>query len=157
MKTNKQKPLNSEGLVREEKKREIHLPSRHTHAHTRTHTCTHTCMHARTAHICKWVRIQWASLVVQMVKRLPAMLETQVRSLGWEDPLEKGMATHSSTLAWKIPWTEEPGRLKFMGSQRVGHDWATSLTHLRIQLLQDSESPRVQLFHGGFPTGRVSP
>ena len=57
-----------------------------------------------------------------MVKRLPAMQETWVRSLGWEDPLEKEMATHSSTLASKIPWTEEPGRLQSMGSQRVGHD-----------------------------------
>ena len=57
-----------------------------------------------------------------MVKNLPAMQETQVRSLGWEDALEKGMATHSSILAWKIPWTEEPGRLQFMESQRVGHD-----------------------------------
>ena len=57
-----------------------------------------------------------------MVKRLPAVQKTQVRSLGWEDPLEKEMATHSSTLAWKIPWTEEPGRLQSMGSQRVGHD-----------------------------------
>ena len=63
-----------------------------------------------------------ASLVAQMVKRLPAVWETQVRSLGWEHPLEKEMATHSSTLAWKIPWTEEPGRLQSMGSQRVGHD-----------------------------------
>ena len=57
-----------------------------------------------------------------MVKRLSTMWETQVRSLGQEDPLEKEMATHSSTLAWKIPWTEEPGRLQYMGSQRVGHD-----------------------------------
>ena len=63
-----------------------------------------------------------APLVAQVLKRLPAMQETQVRSLGWEDPLEKEMATHSSTLAWKIPWTEEPGRLQSMGSQRVGHD-----------------------------------
>ena len=61
-------------------------------------------------------------MVAQMVKRLPAVWETQVRSLGWEDPLEKEMATHSSTLAWKIPWTEEPSRLQSMGSQRVGHD-----------------------------------
>ena len=52
---------------------------------------------------------------------------TQVHSLGWEDPLEKEMATHSRTLAWKIPWTEEPGKLQSMGSQRVGHNWATSL------------------------------
>ena len=57
------------------------------------------------------------------------MRETQVWSLGQEDPLEKEMATHSSTLAWKIPWTEEPCRLQSMGSQRVRHDWATSLTH----------------------------
>ena len=57
-----------------------------------------------------------------MVKRLPAMWKTQVQSLGWEDSLEKEMATHSSILAWRIPWTEEPDRLQFMGSQRVGHD-----------------------------------
>ena len=64
----------------------------------------------------------WASLVAQMVKSLPAVWETQVQSLGQEDPLEKEMATHSSTLAWKIPWMEEPGRLQSMGSQRVGHN-----------------------------------
>ena len=62
------------------------------------------------------------SLVAQMINSLPAMWETWVRSLGWEDPLEKEMATHSSTLAWRIPWTEEPGGLQFTGSQRVGHD-----------------------------------
>ena len=61
----------------------------------------------------------WTS---QMVKRLSAMQETWVRTLGWEDPLEKEMAIHSSTIAWKIPWTEEPGRLQSMGSQRVRHD-----------------------------------
>ena len=60
--------------------------------------------------------------MAQMVKRLSTMWETQVRSLGWGDPLEKEMAIHSSTLAWKITWTEEPGRLQSMGSQRVGHD-----------------------------------
>ena len=63
-----------------------------------------------------------ASLVAQRVKCLPAMQETWVQSLGQEDPLEKEMATHSSTLAWKIPWMEEPGRLQSMGSLRVGHD-----------------------------------
>ena len=68
-----------------------------------------------------WSRIL-ASLVAQAVKRLPSMLETWVRSLAWEDALEKGMATHSSTLAWKIPWTEEAGRLQSMGLPRVGHD-----------------------------------
>ena len=63
-----------------------------------------------------------ASLVVQRLKRLPAMWETWVRSLGQEDPLEKEMANHSSILAWRIPWTEEPGGLQSTGSQRVGHD-----------------------------------
>ena len=63
-----------------------------------------------------------ASLVAQTVKHLPTVWETWVRSLGQEDPLEKEMATHSSILAWKIPWTEEPGGLQSMGSQRVGHD-----------------------------------
>ena len=62
------------------------------------------------------------SLVAQMVKRLPTMRETGVQSLGWEAFLEKETTTHSSTLAWKIPWTEEPGRLQSMGSQRVGHN-----------------------------------
>ena len=62
------------------------------------------------------------SLVAQMVKRLPAMWEIWIQSLGQEDPLEKEMATHSSTLAWKIPWMEEPGGLQSMGLQRVGHD-----------------------------------
>ena len=62
------------------------------------------------------------SLVAQRLKHLPTMWETWVRYLGWEDPLEKEMATHSSTLAWKIPWTEEHSRLQSMGSQRVGHD-----------------------------------
>ena len=60
--------------------------------------------------------------MAQRVKRLPTMWETRVRSLGREDPLEKAMTTHSSTLAWKTPWTEKPGRLQCMGSQRVGHD-----------------------------------
>ena len=63
-----------------------------------------------------------AAQVAQMVKCLPAMWETQVQSLGWEDPLVKEMETHSSTLAWKIPWTDEPARLQSMGLLRVGHD-----------------------------------
>ena len=62
------------------------------------------------------------SLLAQSVKNLPAMQETQVQSLGWEDPLEKGMASHSSILAWRIPRTEKPGGLESIGSQRVGHD-----------------------------------
>ena len=61
-------------------------------------------------------------LVAQTVKHLSTMRETWVQSLGWEDPLEKEMAIYSSTIAWKIPWTEEPGRLQSMGSQGVGHD-----------------------------------
>ena len=68
------------------------------------------------------------SLVAQTVKHLPTMTETWVQSLGREDLLEKEMATHSSILVWKIPWTEDPGRLQSMGSQRVGHDWAMSLS-----------------------------
>ena len=68
--------------------------------------------------------LYWAFLSAQTIKNLPAMQETQLRSLGGEDLLEKGMATHSSILAWRIPWTEEPGRLQSlesMGPQRVGH------------------------------------
>ena len=82
-----------------------------------THTHTHTHMY-----------MYRASLVAQMVNHLPGMWETQVRPLGWEDPLEKEMATHSSTLTWKIPWSEEPGRLQTMGSLRVRHNRATSLS-----------------------------
>ena len=66
------------------------------------------------------------SLVAQMIKNLPVIQGTQVQSLDQEDPLEKGMATHSSILAWRIPWTEESGGLQFMGLQRVGHDGATN-------------------------------
>ena len=66
--------------------------------------------------------ISRTSLVAQTVKRLPTMRETRFQSLGGEDPLEKEMATHSSILAWKIPWMEEPGSLQSMGSQRVRHD-----------------------------------
>ena len=71
----------------------------------------------------RWgLQTKCTSLVAQMVKRLPTMWETRVQSLSGEDPLEKEMATHSSTLAWKIPWTEEPGRIQSMGLQRVGHN-----------------------------------
>ena len=69
-----------------------------------------------------------ASLVAQMLEHLAALLETWVRSLGWEDPLEKEMATHSSILAWSTPWTEEPGGLQSTGLPRVRHDWVTSLS-----------------------------
>ena len=70
----------------------------------------------------KGIIMLWSSLVAQTVKHLPTMWETWVHSLGWEDLLEKEMATHSSILAWKIPWMEEPGRLQSMGSQRIGHN-----------------------------------
>ena len=70
----------------------------------------------------------WASLMAQRLKRLPVVQETWVRSLGWEDPLEKEMATHSSILAWEIPWTEEPGGLQSTGSQRVRHDFTFTFT-----------------------------
>ena len=71
-----------------------------------------------------WIPLKrdWASLVAQMIKNLPA----KVWSLGWEDPLEKGVATHSSILAWEIPWTEKAGRLQSMELQTVGHDWVTN-------------------------------
>ena len=77
-------------------------------------------------------------MVAQSLKRLPGMWETLVRSLSWEDPLEKEMATHSSTLAWRIPWREEPGRLQSMGLQRVGHNGATLLYFLcfKMQLIK---------------------
>ena len=77
--------------------------------------------------------ILWASLVAQAVKNLPAMEEMWVQFLGREDPLEKGMAIHSSILAWEISWMEEPGRLQSMGPQRVGYDWASSTyTYIHI-------------------------
>ena len=73
--------------------------------------------------ICKMgLSLAWASLVAQTVKNLPAMQKTRVQSLGWEDPLEKGMATHSSILVWRIPWTEEPGGLQYKELQRVRHN-----------------------------------
>ena len=70
--------------------------------------------------------------MVQMLKNLPAMQETQIWSLGWEDALEKEMTIHSSLLVWRILWTEEPGGLQTMGSRRVGHDWATNTFTLYI-------------------------
>ena len=87
----------------------------------------------------KWAEFFRASLVAQMVKRLPVMRETWVWSLGWEDPLEKETATHSSTLAWKTPWMHEPVRLQSMGSQRVRHNWATSLVHRIFQVDKEGQ------------------
>ena len=85
--------------------------------------------------------------LAQMVKRLSTMWETRVQSRGWEDPVEKEMAIYSSTVAWKIPWTEEPGRLQSMGSQRVRHDCATSLS------LFSHYVPLQTLYHYGFRGG----
>ena len=85
--------------------------------HTHTHTHTHLITLPKDFGLPWWLR--W-------VKNVPAMEETQVQSLGLEDLLEKGMVTHSSILAWRIPWTEEPGRMQSTGLQRVGHDWATN-------------------------------
>ena len=76
---------------------------------------------------CEWL-CEFTSLIAQLVKNLPAMKETWVRFLGWEDPLEKEMATHSSILAWRIPWTEEPGGLRSMGSQEPDRtEWPAPL------------------------------
>ena len=82
--------------------------------------------------------VTYASLVALPVKNWPAMWEIQVRFLGWEGPLAKGMATHFSILHWKISWTEEPGWLQSMGSQRVGHDWATN-THSQAPGVDDGQ------------------
>ena len=101
--------------------REIEL---YVYTHTERHTNTHAHTHKNT----------WASLVAQMVKNLPVMQEIWVQSQGWEGPLEKGMATHSSILAWRIQWTEEPGGLQSMRLQRVGHNWVTFTFALYIYI-----------------------
>ena len=85
----------------------------------------------RPAFLLSSLQYSWAFLVAQLVKHLPAMWETWVWSLCWEDSLEKGKATHSNILAWRIPWTEEPGRLQSTGPQKVGHNWEISL-HFRL-------------------------
>ena len=84
-----------------------------------------------------------SSLMAQTEKHLPTVRETRVWSLGWEAPLEKEMATHSSTLAWKIPWMEEPGGLQSVGSQRVRHDWATSLSVFTFMHWRRKRQPSV--------------
>jgi len=101
-------------------------------------------------------RLIWASLVAQTVKNLPAMWETRVQSLGQEDPLGKEMGTHSNILAWRIPWTEKPGRPQSMGSQKVKHDYATNThihTHRHTLLIQmilifkKKKSPKTSYSH----------
>ena len=95
------------------------------------------------------LQYSWASLVAQLVKDPPAMWETWVRFLGWEDPLEKEMATHNSILAWRIPWTEEPGGLQSMGLQRVRRDWAANIFTFHYYLQsQVDRAPLVQLWTG---------
>ena len=91
------------------------------------------------------------SLMAQTVKNLPVMQETQVCSLCGEDPLEKGMATHSSMRAWSNLWTEEPGGLQSMGSQRVGHNWATNTFQIWMQnKLDQTRWPRMSKFHSSY-------
>ena len=90
--------------------------------------------------------------VAQKVKNLPAMQETQVQSLGWEDPLKKGMTSHSRILAWRIPWTREPGGLHSMSSQRVEHDWVLNttecLTHTHTHISDTtSDAEKSQLWY----------
>ena len=84
--------------------------------------CVNAFIHCCSTHLHSAYTVLGTSLIAQMVKNLPTMWETQVQSLGWEDPLEKERTTHSSISAWEIPWTEEPRRLQSMRSQRVGHD-----------------------------------
>ena len=90
------------------------------------------CRKVNVKDVNKAKQIEGVSLVAHLVKNLPAVQETQVRSLGWEDSLEKEMATHSNILAWKISRTEEPGGLQSMGSQRVGRDWVTNIVFRRV-------------------------
>ena len=110
----------------------------HTHIHTLILTHSHTCIVSNTWHGPQCYRICHSRMtkVVRTFVCFPGSSDgkasaynagDRVRSLGWKDPLEKEMATHSSIHAWKIPWTEEPGGLQSMGSQRTGHNWATSL------------------------------
>ena len=87
------------------------------------------------------------SLVAQLIESLSAMWETWVRSLGWEDPLEKEMAAHSSTPAWRIPWTKEPGSLQSMGSQRIWHDWEASLHFTSFHFTSSLSQTKVKATH----------
>ena len=110
-------------------------PLPHVHPHTKISHQAHPNWKRIPTHLLRKQRagnIWRIALVAQTVKRLPTMQETQVPSLGWEDPLEKEIATHSSIHVWKIPWTEEPAGLQSMGSQRVRHDWVTSLSAVMI-------------------------
>ena len=79
--------------------------------------------------------VKGLSFVAQLVKNMPAMQETRIWSLGWKDPLEKEMTIHSNILAWRIPWTEAPGGLQFMGLQQVGHNWASNTGFFSMSLV----------------------
>ena len=109
----------------------LQLMNWHWHSNCHPESTVYLRVHPQSCTFC-WFRQMYnnkrSSLVAQTVKNLPAMQETWVWSLGQKDPLKKGMATYSSILAWRIPWTEEPGGLQSMGLQRVGHDQATN-TH----------------------------
>ena len=107
------------------------------------------CSKWRTRNISCICNVWWcwhASLLAQTGKRLPAIWETRVRSLGQEDSLEKEMATYSSTLAWKIPWTEETGMLQSTGCQRVRHDWVTSLCVVSMKFLAQAHKDFSPMF-----------
>ena len=93
------------------------------------------------------LQYSWASLVAQTVKNLPALRETWVWSLGWEDPLEEGMATRSSILAGESPWTEEPGRLQSVGSQRVRYDWVTKHITRSLENIKGKSNTTVETQH----------
>ena len=117
---------------------------RHADVYMCTHWCICVCAFMNVSiclyYACFYLSICWASVIAQAVKNLSAVQETWVRSLSREDPLEKEMTTHSSVLAWRIPWMEEPGGLPSMGSHRVGYDWsdlaaaAAAATRLKIRL-----------------------
>ena len=115
----------------------LHSRVRHDWAHMSQDGC----------HSSRYYMYFGASQVTQVVKTLSVMYKTQVQSLGWEDPLEKGVAIHSSILAWWIPWTEEPGGLQSMGLQRVGHNW---LTNTLTSVLLSPVSPTAK-FHCSGP------
>ena len=124
----------SVGFTRQEYGWGLSLPSQHVCVCVCVCVCVYVCIHSVKYYHLSRGRLGFStlmgrqhpflvSLVAQMVKNLPAVQKTWVWSLGWEDPLEKGIATHSSIFAWRIPWTEEPGRLQSVELQRVRHDW----------------------------------
>ena len=103
--------------------------SKYCHYSRHLYFCLNVCMFISS------INISLVFPVAQLLKNLPSMRETWVRSLGWEDPLEKGMATHSSILAWRIPWTEDPGGLQSTGSHRLWDNWvANTFTFINILL-----------------------